>query len=163
VSGPPPKPTVLKALAGNPGKRPLNDREASFPVPGRMLNAPDHLTAEAIEAWRTYGPMLLRVGLFTRADAAALEMLCQAYGRWKHAEREVEATGGEILLSEKGGMYYNPWRAVANRAWDQLYKMLAQFGMTPAERSRVAAMLQDGESEQSLAEMLFSEVAERAR
>ena len=45
MPGPPPKPTKLKLLAGNPGKRPLNENE---PEPEAVApSVPAHLDDEA--------------------------------------------------------------------------------------------------------------------
>ena len=52
-----PKPTALKRLEGNPGKRPLNALE---PVPPTVpLQCPRHLLPEAKKEWRVLvGPDL---------------------------------------------------------------------------------------------------------
>lgn len=94
------------------------------------------------------------LGLYTDVDRAALAMYCQAWGRWVEAEREL-AKGEMILTSDKGNLYQNPWLHVANRAWEQMRKILAEFGLTPSSRSRlvVAAV----ERERSLAEVLFAD------
>jgi len=116
------------------------------------------LNAEGKREWRRIVGILVECGLFTEIDRAALAMYCQAWGRWVEAERRVRKTGGEVLVSESSGNYYqNPHFHVANKAWDQLYRMLGQFGLSPAERSRVQAVTA-GEREPSLAELLFSEV-----
>ena len=45
-----PKPTAIKALTGNPGKRPLNHQE---PIPpGVIGDPPEHLSDGAKAAWR---------------------------------------------------------------------------------------------------------------
>lgn len=54
-------------------------------------------------------------------------------------------------------MYQNPWLAVANRAWEQLRKVEAEFGMTPSSRSRVTAV--SSYKQLSLAEQLGFMVA----
>lgn len=151
--GPAPKPTILKELAGNPGKRPLNDREAVIPVPDSVPYAPRHLSGEAKREWRRVVKILLAAGLYSDVDRAALAMYCQAWGRWVEAESEI-AKRGAILQGANGGLYQNPWLSVANKAQDQLRKMIAEFGLSPAQRSRVVAM--GPERDQSLAEILFS-------
>lgn len=150
-----PKPTAVKKLAGNPGRRPLNDNEPQFPVPGRTPSPPDYLSDEAQEVWRDLGKMLLDAGLLTRVDRYALGMFCAVAGRWMEAERDLRDEG-LILTSSDGNAYQNPRLHVANRAWDQMRKMLGEFGLTPAERSRLHVAAQ--EHEVSLAEILFSDV-----
>lgn len=132
-----PKPTALKELEGNPGKRPLNDAEPKPPRPDRVPYAPRFLTPEAQKEWRRVVGILVDLNLYTEVDHAALAMYCQAYGRWVAAEREIDATGGPTLVSEAGGLYQNPWQTAANKAFDQVRRMLGEFGLTPATRSRL--------------------------
>ena len=51
-AGPAPKPTAIKELAGNPGKRPLNEHEPSVPVPSSSPYAPRYLCKEEQTEWR---------------------------------------------------------------------------------------------------------------
>ena len=44
-----PKPTHLKLIQGNPGKRSLNDAEPN--PPRGVPSPPDHMTSAAKEAW----------------------------------------------------------------------------------------------------------------
>ena len=72
-----PKPTALKLLEGNPGKRPLNDRE---PVPLKGdIKCPDWLLPEAKKEWKRLAPALEAMGVLTMADLTAFEGYCQAY------------------------------------------------------------------------------------
>ena len=62
-----PKPTALKKLEGNPGKRPLNELE---PLPQvTMLRCPNWLEPEAKKEWRRLAPVLIGAGILTGADA----------------------------------------------------------------------------------------------
>lgn len=149
-----PKPTALKILAGNPGKRPLNGCEPKPPVPAHPPRVPRHLNKEARREWRRIVKVLIDLGLYTEVDRAALAMYCQAWGRWVEAERTVRELG-EVLVSPKGGLYQNPWLHVANKAWEQLNKMLSEFGLTPSSRTRLVVERDD---EPSLADILFSRV-----
>lgn len=61
-----PKPTALKKLEGNPGKRPLNELE---PMPRvSMLRCPNWLEPEAKKEWRRLAPVLIDAGILTGAD-----------------------------------------------------------------------------------------------
>lgn len=152
--GPKPKPTRLKRLAGNPGRRPLNDSEPQFRKPGRLLNVPDHLDGRAADVWRELGKMLLDAGLFTVVDKYALGMFCAVAGRWMQAETQMKRTGGPLIKHpESGNLYHNPWYGVANTAWDQMRKLFGEFGLTPAERSRLTVKAE--EKGLTLAEQLF--------
>lgn len=131
-----PKPTKLKKLAGNPGKRPLNSGEAQLPVPDRPPYAPRHLDYDAQREWRRMVRLLMELGLYTGLDYAALAMYCQVWSRWAQAERTL-AGQALILTGAEGGMYQNPMLHVANKAWEQLRKILPEFGLSPSSRSRL--------------------------
>ncbi len=72
--GPAPKPTRMKVLAGNPGKRPLNRREPQ-PKPG-LPRCPAQLSEEAKREWKRISKELDRLGLLTVLDRAALSAYC---------------------------------------------------------------------------------------
>ena len=74
--GPPPKPTRLKILAGNPGKRPLNDAEP-VPAPGRP-SCPAWVSKEGRAEWRRVTRELEALGLLARIDQATLACYCQS-------------------------------------------------------------------------------------
>lgn len=151
-----PKPTVLKQLAGNPGKRPLNKAEPQPPVPASTPYVPRHLCEEGKREWRRLVSILVDLGLYTEIDRAALAMYCQAWGRWVIAEERIDKTGGPTLTSDKGNLYPNPWASEANRRYEQMRKALVEFGLSPAQRSRVRAV--ERTEQLSLAEMLFGDV-----
>jgi P27 family predicted phage terminase small subunit len=153
--GPPPKPTALKKLTGNPGKRPLNKREPVTATPSRMPPAPEHLDATAAEVWRVLGKQLLAADLFQIVDRYAFGMFCVVAGRWIDAEKKLKISGPVLVAKESGNLYQNPYLSVANRAWEQMLKMLGQFGLTPAERSRLVGVAVD-EGPTSLADELWS-------
>jgi len=150
-----PKPTAIKVLAGNPGRRPVNKAEPRFHVPERTPSPPSFLSASAAEIWRDLGKLLREAGLFTVVDRYALAMFCAVADRWMEAERKLQQTG-VVITSEAGGLYQNPWLSIANKAWGQMRQMLSEFGLTPAERSRLKTVVAD--EEPSLAEMLFQMV-----
>lgn len=147
-----PKPTKLKQLAGNPGHRALNSSEPQPPVPERPPYAPRFLNDDGKKEWRRVVGILMDLGLYTELDRTALAMYCQVYGRWVRMEREL-ADEALVLVGTEGGLYQNPKLHVANKAWEQQRKILAEFGLTPSSRSRLE--LKGGE-ELSLAEMLFN-------
>lgn len=68
--GRPPKPTSLKLVQGNPGKRDLNTAEPD-PKPV-ALPAPGFLNGDAKAAWQRLMPHLVQWGLFSAMDRGAL-------------------------------------------------------------------------------------------
>ena len=157
--GRPPKPTALKRLAGNPGKRKLNDLE---PEPRReMPGCPRWLTGEAKKEWRRMARDLYDAGLLTTVDRAALAGYCVAWATFYEAQTELQKTGvSMVIMTSNGNAVMNPWLGVRNRALDEMRRFLVEFGMTPASRSRVKRA--ETNEEQSLADILFAGVTEDA-
>jgi len=52
-----------------------------------------------------------------------------------------------VLKSAEGGLYQNPWLAVANRAGETVAKLAAAMGLDPTSRSRVTASRPTTENE----------------
>ena len=65
-----PKATALKRLEGNPGNRPLNDREPQ--PPASQPSCPAHLSATAKAEWKRLAQTLNRIGILTQIDQCTL-------------------------------------------------------------------------------------------
>ena len=135
AGGRPPKPTQLRILQGNPGKRPLNRRE---PQPRSVaLSCPRWLLPEAKREWRKVAPELKRLGLATVVDRASLSAYCQAYARWRQAE-DVLTREGLVFVTGKGYLMPRPEVAIAQKSMTLMKGFAAEFGFTPASRTRIS-------------------------
>jgi P27 family predicted phage terminase small subunit len=135
-----PKPTVLRELTGNAGKRPLNHNE---PKPRAGIpSCPKHLDQEARKEWRRITKVLCAIGLLTHADRAGLAAYCQCYSRWVKLEGVVQQLGEclpEIAEGKPTGrMLPNPYLGALNRALLLMRSYLSEFGLTPASRTRLS-------------------------
>ena len=65
-----PKPTSLKLIEGNPGKRPL-DRNEPRPSPG-VPTCPAHLNPSAKAEWKRLARQMLTLGMITDLDRSVL-------------------------------------------------------------------------------------------
>ena len=83
-TGRPRKPTVLKILEGNPGRRPLNKAEPEY---SPKVEKPDDLTPTASAWWDRVVPQLVRLGLAQSVDQPALVLLAEDYAGWDRASR----------------------------------------------------------------------------
>lgn len=129
-----PKPTKIKKLEGNRGKRKLNEKE---PMPEIAIpDCPPHLEGEAKAEWNRITNELHIMGLLARADRAALVSYCVAWADFVKAMHHIEEDG-EVIQSSKGGYYQNPWVSIKNSAMDRMLKISAEFGMTPSSRTRL--------------------------
>lgn len=134
MAGRRPKPTKLKILAGNPGKRRLPVDEPE-PEPGRP-EPPVFLCPFARSEWDRVTGELEKVGMLTRMDSSALEAYCVVYGRWVEAEMVLKDKG-VLIKDTNGSIKTSPLLSVANQALSMMHKYLVEFGMTPAARSKV--------------------------
>ncbi len=136
MAGRKPKPTKLKMLEGNPGKRKLNAKE---PDPGRGLpTCPVWLLPEAKREWRRLAQKLNLMGVLTEADRATFAAYCQAYARWYEANKHIELEGS-VFVTEKGYQQQSPWVGIANTNHRLMMQAAAEFGLTPSARSRIVA------------------------
>ena len=93
MPGPAPKPTALKLVQGNPGKRKLNRSEPKFAgAPVR----PTWLTKAAKAEWKRVVAELAALDMIRSVDSAALAAYCQSYARWRSAEEIVDAEGQTV-------------------------------------------------------------------
>lgn len=74
MAGRKPKPTGLKLVTGNPGKRKLNDKE---PQPEGEVVKPDFIleNPKASKIWEQYAPQLIQNEILTAWD-------CHTFGVW---------------------------------------------------------------------------------
>ena len=94
-----PKPTAIKRLEGNPGKRPLNIYE---PKPQKKAPAcPDWLDEEAKREWHRLAKTMEAMGVLTEADRAAFATYCDAYSKWKDATEFINQHG-QIFKTPSG-------------------------------------------------------------
>ena len=130
-----PKPSKLRLLQGNAGKRPINKREPQ-PAPS-VPDPPEHLSELARQEWTRMAGQLATLGLLTDLDRAAFAAYCQTYARWIDAEEAIKKTG-TIVKAPSNYPILSPYLSIANRALDQMRAFMTEFGLTPSSRSRIA-------------------------
>ena len=136
MAGRKPKPTALKKLEGNPGKRKLNTKE---PVPGKgMPDCPKWLLPESKVEWDRLCVKLSEMGVLTEIDMAAFAAYCQSYARWKEAQEHIDSEGS-TFETEKGYQQQTPWVGIANTNQKLMLQAASEFGLTPSARSRIMA------------------------
>ncbi len=109
-----PKPTHLKLLEGNPGKRPLNQHEPKLTQ--KIPTCPGWLLPEAKLEWRRVVKELADTGIITIVDRSMLAAYCQMWARFVEAEKS-----GQPLPASK----------VA-----QMRALASEFGIGASSRSR---------------------------
>ena len=154
-SGRRPKPTRVKELQGNPGKRALNTRE---PRPETPVKRPRGLKGLPDTFWREHASELERLGVLTGVDGAAFRLMAEAYAFAIEAAFELRLDG--FTVEGRDGPKKNPlaqvWRDNA-----VLFKAFAtEFGMTPSARARL--QLPEDAEQLTLADELMRVAAQMA-
>ena len=141
--GPKPKPSALKLIQGNPGKRKINKSEPQ-PKPVRRPRPPIDLDEDAKKEWGRVVRELEALGLLSKLDLPVLSAYCVAYSRFKSANDALNAVAdkdkafrGLLIKTKQGNWIQNPLVGVARRAADDMTRLAAEFGMTPSSRTRL--------------------------
>ena len=136
VRGRKPKPSALKELQGNPGKRALPARRPRSQVRRRAPSPPEWLSEDARGEWHRVAKVLISTRVLTETDLMALAAYCDAYARWREARKLLEDQGLTVDTM-MGGTKVHPAWTIANQSMSQMRAFMAEFGMTPSSRSRV--------------------------
>ena len=137
--GPPPKPTALKLLNGNAGKKPLNTREPQ-PTIGTP-HCPEWLSDEARKVWKRLVPQLRAMKVLTLIDADALAGYCHTYTRWRDVEEFLTKHGLVYPIRGDNGavkcFQQFPQVAIARHLLLAMRAFQNDFGLSPAARARI--------------------------
>lgn len=154
--GPQPKPTLLKLIQGNPGKRPLNMADGVNPEVA-IPDPPRHLNKEARKEWKRVSAELYSLGLISRLDRAALTLYCQAWGQLvmleeslnRKVQQRVDANEDPsralYFVTDKGYEGQTVLVQMINTLRSQVSTFLKAFGMDPSSRSRVTQSCNTGQ------------------
>jgi P27 family predicted phage terminase small subunit len=130
-----PKPTKLKILRGDPGKRNAKKKLKAEPQPEiSALDPPPGLSKVALAVWKRKAPALARCGILTVTDRDTLERYCHTTDLW-HQCRESIAANGLSSATAAGGSKGNPELQALRGFSADLLAIEREFGMTPASRS----------------------------
>jgi P27 family predicted phage terminase small subunit len=147
MSGPPPVPTKLKQLRGNPGHQKVNKRE---PQPKPCIpTRPEWMLPEAKREWNRIVPELAALGLISVLDRGAVAGGCQMWAMYVQAVKDIADNGTTFTITSvkktakstvTTAGYEGPRPAVAMmmKSWQQYLAFCARFGLTPADRSRLS-------------------------
>jgi P27 family predicted phage terminase small subunit len=143
MKGRKPKPTHLKLISGNPGKRPLNDAE---PIPlGDLSEPPDWLTESQKAGWN-YAIEHAPAFLLKKLDRSALVVWVVAEDLHRQASENVAKYGILTEAPNTGYPMQSPYLPVVNKQAQIMLKVAEQLGFTPASRSRISVPELSGQS-----------------
>lgn len=135
MPGPAPKPTRLKLIEGNPGKKALPKNEPLPPAAPALGEPPERFNDDAKAEWTRTGNVLHKMGLITLADLPMFEAYCEAWGGYVSAQRVYESM--PLVEGQKGNLVRNPAAQISRDCLDKAISLARDFGMTPASRTRI--------------------------
>lgn len=152
------KPTALKLLEGNLGRRELPQNEPFPTTVAPSYPAPDWLGEAAKKVWELLVPEMSAIGLLTVVDIPKFARYCDAWERWKEARDWIAKNGPLIEAYEvaadtdpkdtiirkrliKKGYKAHPWVRVYNQMNALLTQLESEFGMSPVARTRIHIVL----------------------
>jgi P27 family predicted phage terminase small subunit len=140
------KPTALRILEGNPGRRPIRHE----PQPRwSALTRPKLLSVEARREWDRLAPEMSRLKLLTMLDAALFTAYCVVWGHWVDCERVISSSG-MTQTSPRGIVRIRPEVRLSLRYAEQLRSITSDFGMNPTSRTRLDVPVLDSDDDDLL-------------
>lgn len=153
IRGRKPKPTELKKALGNPGGRPLNDRE---PVPpAGNMDPPAWMDGDTLRVWERLMPIMRGMGVASIADVDAIARYCDHVVLWVRSRDFLHKNGSTFPLRARDpikkrgpdGAEVLEYPVLGVAQWPQVaeYRNLsrlllafeAEFGLTASSRSRI--------------------------
>ena len=137
-----PKPSAIKKLEGNPGKRPIKE-DIACEIPAEITDPPrilqkienETMKAEAIAEWNRVAPMLVQIRVLKALDVNTLARYCIAWAQYVDAALNT-LKYGSLLKSKTGQPYYSPFFNQQRTLDGALTSLGALFGLDPSSRSR---------------------------
>lgn len=154
--GPRPQPSSIRIARGNPGKRPLNDRE---PVPaGGSIHPPEWVVGVARAKWDDVVPKLESMRVITPADVEAIARYCAMYEQWVKYLEQMRRGLDVIVLRDKDGkvryMQSSPAATMFVKLAASMLRIEQEYGLTPSARTGISTS--DGETDEDRALRAFT-------
>ena len=129
-----PKPSFLKLIAGNPGRRPVNDAE---PDPsGDLASAPGWMTEGQRSTWNQ-AARCSPPGLLREIDESVFVVWVVAKDLHQESTKKVAQYGAVIKSANGGPPQQSPYLSVMNKQAAIMLKAASEMGFSPSSRSRV--------------------------
>ena len=143
--GPKPLPANVHMLRGNPSNKPLASLLDDVVRPDVAIPKCPVRSAAFRKEWKRISSHLAQLGLVSELDRAMLTGYCTAWADLEWAEERIAALNADDPTGERGRVDATPsgykqigvLMQIRNRALADLKTFAAEFGMSPAARSRV--------------------------
>lgn len=130
-----PKRRDQRIADGNPGRRPLNDREPEYEQ--KAPRCPSHLPDEAKREWKRRVVELSKAGAISPCHIAVLCAYCEAWARYVRSSLDVQEHGTVLISKRTGDPYTSPYLNVLTASEKQMVQYAAELGITPVSQTRV--------------------------
>ena len=101
--------------------------------------------------WRKLAPEMRRLGLLTELDRPLFETYCMLYGQWRACNADIQEHG-TTYRSESGQEKSRPEMQLLLALTTQLRQIGAEFGLSPASRTKVSVSPPSPEMDREAAE-----------
>jgi len=137
--GPAKYPAVIHKAHGNYRK----DQHGGPDLPVETPKMPPGMDKDAQSVWRELTPLLEMAGLVSQVDQFALRLLCESAAMYYKAVKDINKRGITIEATNNKGYtneVRNPYLAVRDTTWAQIYRLCREFGLTPSSRTGLKAI-----------------------
>ncbi len=130
-----PKPTELKLIQGNPGKRPLNEDEPKPPrgIPEMPVWLKDHPIA--VFEWERESKILDDMGIMTLAESGDLAKRCYLASEIQLISKQIKKKGR--IVKTVLGIKSNPLVVQLKNYMTEYRQLGSLLGLDPSSRSRI--------------------------
>lgn len=152
--GPAAKPTELKVLEGNRGKRPLAvNLDSTFRPETGMPTVPKGLSPGARKVWKRLGAELLRYNLISVVYSDIFEELCETVADVKELRHSIRAKQNLLrsegkdpmaaftVMTPNGMPQQHPLYQILKSERQMMLSLLSKFGLSPAEQANVTTAI----------------------
>ena len=137
--GPRPEPTTTKQAKGTyrADRACKNEPETD----GCLPSCPSWMRSTARGKWRRLTVELAGKGLLDSTDGSLLTLYCETWARWVAVSKDIQRHGETYEVETKNGcrQYVRPEVRTEHDLSNTLRQLSAEFGMSPAARSRVTS------------------------
>lgn len=132
-AGRPPKPSRLRELEGNRGRRPVTK---SIELPSRPM-PPSYLDEQQLTLWHQI-ERATPAGVLTLADNQTIERMVVAWSRYRECQHKI----GQLSLfmrGSQGQLVMSPLVRIQHLAAREMHLAGEALGLSPVARARISA------------------------
>ena len=123
---------------------------------GSDLQMPDYFNSYQQKAWEELMSALSDLDVLDNADAATVETAAAMLGRMREARHELNKSD-MIEYTQRGAAVPSPWWRIEKEAAQQVQRLLAELGLGPSARARLANNGAQSKKPQDTLDMILGE------